>query len=224
MHSGSGLGHRGNGSCGLQLPLSTRKAMATLDGGRNGIDEGLRRRLNHWNGRVDKNGADWGFSSVLADVIESIAGAIYEDSGRNKGIVWASIRPLLEPLVNPRTMEIHPVRELEELCSQNSYKKSFSAAFTGGLVSVTVEVEADPCVHRATATGLNKKVAKKLAAKEVLKIDRKIGFSRNRGKIVCKLQGLVEWGGRNRKQVPKPAQSLHEDSQNPALMAFEKEG
>ncbi|KAK8970240.1 hypothetical protein KSP40_PGU017130 [Platanthera guangdongensis] len=130
--------------------------------------------LNNITSSFSGSSAGWdagvALPKVLADVIESIAGAIYEDSGRKKEIVWASIRPLLEPLVNPRTMEIHPVRELEELCSRNSYKKTFSASFTGGLVYVTVEVEADPCVHRATATGLNKKVAKKLAAKEVLVI------------------------------------------------------
>lgn len=105
---------------------------------------------------------------VLADVIESIAGAIYLDSGCNKETVWNSIRPLLEPLVSPETMEIHPVRELEELCSKKSYTKSFSKVFSGSLSSVTVEVDADGCLHKATSTGINMKVAKKLAAKEVL--------------------------------------------------------
>lgn len=83
-------------------------------------------------------------------------------------MVWNSIRPLLEPLVNPDTLEIHPVRELEELCSRKSYAKSYSKVFTSGLASVTVEVDADGRVHQATSTARNKKDAKKLAAKEVL--------------------------------------------------------
>ncbi|XP_020580814.1 endoribonuclease Dicer homolog 2a-like [Phalaenopsis equestris] len=105
---------------------------------------------------------------VLADVIESIAGAIYLDSGCNEKIVWNSIRPLLEPLVSPDTLEIHPVRELEELCSQKSYTKSFSSVCSGGLATVTADVDAAGCVHRATSTAINKQVAKKLASKEVL--------------------------------------------------------
>lgn len=105
---------------------------------------------------------------VLGDVIESLAGAIYIDSGFEKDVVWGSIRPLLEPIVSPETIEYHPVRELEELCSCKSYNKSFSMTCKDGLASITVEIEANGVIYRETCTGPNKKTAKKLAAKAVL--------------------------------------------------------
>lgn len=55
---------------------------------------------------------------VLADVIESIAGAIFVDSGYKKEVVFQSIKPLLEPLVTPETARRHPISELHELCQK----------------------------------------------------------------------------------------------------------
>ncbi|KAG8390725.1 hypothetical protein BUALT_Bualt01G0113300 [Buddleja alternifolia] len=53
---------------------------------------------------------------VLGDVIESLGGAILVDSGYNKDTVFQSMRPLLEPLVTPAMLRLHPIRELTELC------------------------------------------------------------------------------------------------------------
>lgn len=106
---------------------------------------------------------------VLADVIESICGAIYIDSKSNKEVVWKSMRPLLEPMVTPETMERHPLRELNEFCSQKSYNMSFSKTCRNGQASFTAEVEANGVVYTATIKGTDKKTAKKLAARDVLR-------------------------------------------------------
>ncbi|KAK6915779.1 Helicase, C-terminal [Dillenia turbinata] len=61
------------------------------------------------------------FPKVLGDVLESLAGAILVDSGYDKDIVFRSMRPLLEPLITPDTLRLHPVKELHELCQKEHF-------------------------------------------------------------------------------------------------------
>ncbi|KAG8641560.1 hypothetical protein MANES_12G002800v8, partial [Manihot esculenta] len=110
------------------------------------------------------------FPKVLGDVIESLAGAIFVDSGYNKEVVFQSIRPLLEPLVTPDTLKLHPVRELNELCQvQHFEKRKAVPSSINGTSSVTVEVGAHGLTFKHTSSAADKKTAKKLASKEVLK-------------------------------------------------------
>ncbi|KAJ8753073.1 hypothetical protein K2173_011841 [Erythroxylum novogranatense] len=109
-------------------------------------------------------------AKVLGDVIESLAGAILVDSGYNKEIVFKSIRPLLEPLITPETMKLHPVRELHQLCQKEHFKLSKPiVAPENGMISVTIEVEANGKIFRRTSTAAKKDMAKKLAYREILK-------------------------------------------------------
>ncbi|XXG49554.1 hypothetical protein AAC387_Pa02g3712 [Persea americana] len=106
---------------------------------------------------------------VLADIIESIAGAILIDSGFDKAAVWESIRPLLEPMVTPGTIKYQPVRELEEIYRKKSNKKpEYIVKDHDGVVSVTAEVRVDGTTFSETRTDPNKEAAEKLAAKAVL--------------------------------------------------------
>ncbi|XP_012466798.1 endoribonuclease Dicer homolog 2 isoform X2 [Gossypium raimondii] len=110
------------------------------------------------------------FPKVLGDVMESIAGAIFVDSGYNKETVFRSIRPLLEPLITLETMTVHPVKELNELCQKKHYEQRKPIVSHGnGVSSVTIEVEANGEVLKHTSTACDKKMAKKLASKEILK-------------------------------------------------------
>ncbi|KAK4487897.1 hypothetical protein RD792_003635 [Penstemon davidsonii] len=104
------------------------------------------------------------FPKVLGDVIESLAGAILVDSGYNKDVVFDSIRPLLEPMISPETMRLHPVRELSELCQKENFifKKPI-VSNQKGVAYVTVEVEANGFVHKESCSGADKKTAKRLA-------------------------------------------------------------
>ncbi|KAK4487901.1 hypothetical protein RD792_003639 [Penstemon davidsonii] len=110
------------------------------------------------------------FPKVLGDVIESLAGAILVDSGYNKDVVFESIRPLLEPMITPETMRLHPVRELNELCQKENYifKKPI-VSNQKGVAYVTIEVEANGFVHKESCSGANKRTAERLAYKNVLK-------------------------------------------------------
>ncbi|MBA0823434.1 hypothetical protein Goarm_020166, partial [Gossypium armourianum] len=110
------------------------------------------------------------FPKVLGDVMESLAGAIFVDSGYNKETVFRSIRPLLEPLITLETMTVHPVKELNELCQKKHYEQRKPIVSHGnGVSSVTIEVEANGEVLKHTSTACDKKMAKKLASKEILK-------------------------------------------------------
>lgn len=106
---------------------------------------------------------------VLGDIIESLAGAILVDSGYNKEVVWRSIRPLLEPLVTPNTLTIHPIRELTELCQKMNYTMEKTLSRNDGVNSCKIEVIADGLVHQYEYIGsADKKTATRLACKGVL--------------------------------------------------------
>ncbi|KAM4070956.1 hypothetical protein ACB094_11G024800 [Castanea mollissima] len=109
------------------------------------------------------------FPKVLADVIESLAGAILVDSGYNKEIAFQSMRPLLEPLITPETVVFDPAKELNELCQQEHFnmEKPIKSTNKDG-ASITIMVEADGKLFRHTATVSDKRIAKKIACKAVL--------------------------------------------------------
>ncbi|KAF8089861.1 hypothetical protein N665_0495s0010 [Sinapis alba] len=108
------------------------------------------------------------FPKVLGDVIESLAGAIHVDSGYNKEVVFASIKPLLGCMITPETVKLHPVRELTELCQKGQFELSKAKGFEKGEAYFTVEVKAKEMSFAHTAKASDKKMAKKLAYKEVL--------------------------------------------------------
>lgn len=108
----------------------------------------------------------------LADLIESIAGAIYVDSRYDKKVVWRAMRRLLEPLATHKTMEPDPVSELKELCEHKKYPKpSYSPTRDNGagVTRVVAEVKAAGTVYSGTGKGRNQDVAEVLAAKALLK-------------------------------------------------------
>ncbi|XP_047178314.1 endoribonuclease Dicer homolog 2-like [Vigna umbellata] len=110
------------------------------------------------------------FCPVLADVIESIAGAIFVDSGYKKEFVFKSIRPLLEPLVTPETAKRHPICELQELCQKNQYKLTeheHPPVRENEEILFIIEVKANRITRTAKAS--NKDTARKMASKELLK-------------------------------------------------------
>ena len=106
---------------------------------------------------------------VLGDVIESIAGAIYVDSKCNKEIVWRSMKRLLEPLATPGTLEMDPVKELQEFCNSKAYSITYTVTHDNRVSSVIAEVQTKGTAYKATQRGITADDAKKLVAKAVLK-------------------------------------------------------
>ncbi|PNX98622.1 endoribonuclease dicer 2-like protein, partial [Trifolium pratense] len=109
------------------------------------------------------------FPKVLGDIIESLAGAILVDSGYNKEVVWQSIRPLLEPLVTPDTLTVHPIRELTELCQKMNYPMQKTLSRNDGVTNCRIDVIADGVIHQYEYKGsTDRKTATRLACKGVL--------------------------------------------------------
>ncbi|XAR65808.1 Ribonuclease III [Bertholletia excelsa] len=105
---------------------------------------------------------------ALGDIIESLAGAILIDSGYNKEIVFQSIRPLLEPMITPQTVKLHPVRELNDLCHKEHYVKQKTVVSSGSTSTVTIKIEANGITYEHSHTASDRKVANKLACKAAL--------------------------------------------------------
>ncbi|KAI4385111.1 hypothetical protein MLD38_003171 [Melastoma candidum] len=102
---------------------------------------------------------------VLGDIVESIAGAIFLDSDYDTGVVWMVFQPLLQPMVTPDKLPMHPVRELQERCQQQAEGLEYKATRTGNLAKVEVFVDG---VQVGIAQNPQKKMAQKLAARNAL--------------------------------------------------------
>ncbi|XP_058092757.1 endoribonuclease Dicer homolog 2-like isoform X3 [Magnolia sinica] len=130
-----------------------------------GLDEGIMLFVNSFGQSLPYSTFGWkaksAFPRPLADILESIAGAILVDSGFDKNAVWESIRPLLEPMATPDTLEQQPVRELEELRVRRSYEKP---TFQDGVASIT----ADGIIHEEAYVSSNKKTSAKIGAEALL--------------------------------------------------------
>ncbi|CAL0302273.1 unnamed protein product [Lupinus luteus] len=61
----------------------------------------------------------------LADIVESIIGAVFIDCGNSVETVWMVFKSLLEPLIDPNTLRTHPVTELQEVCQKKNKKVKF---------------------------------------------------------------------------------------------------
>lgn len=100
---------------------------------------------------------------VLSDLVESLAGAVFLDSGYKLDTVWNVFKQLLKPLVTPATLRLEPIRELWELCQtekfgEPNYKKKREAM---GDFDMTVTVE----LKDETITGVGRKPDEKSARK-----------------------------------------------------------
>ncbi|CAA0826798.1 Endoribonuclease Dicer homolog 1 [Striga hermonthica] len=102
---------------------------------------------------------------VLGDIVESIAGAIFLDRGCNTAAVWKVFQPLLNPMVTPETLPMHPVRELQERCQQQAEGLEYKATRSGNLATVEVYIDG---VQVGIAHNAQKKMAQKLAARNAL--------------------------------------------------------
>ncbi|KAL5974515.1 hypothetical protein ACLOJK_031180 [Asimina triloba] len=62
---------------------------------------------------------------ILADIVESLLGAVFVDTGYSLDKVWEVFKGLLEPLITPETLGKHPVTELVEFCQKNGLRATF---------------------------------------------------------------------------------------------------
>lgn len=62
---------------------------------------------------------------VLADIVESLIGAIFLDSNSSLETTWQVVKNLLQPMITVTTVKTHPVTKLHETCQKNGLKIEF---------------------------------------------------------------------------------------------------
>lgn len=116
-------------------------------------------------------------SKVLADILESLSGAICVDGGFNLSRVWEVFEPILQPLISSRIVRLHPVRELQEVCQKNHLTWSKSLSRNGGQqCQYAYEINVSTDVIKGTAVSKDKKSAKKRAALDALAKLKVLGY------------------------------------------------
>ncbi|KAF3443629.1 hypothetical protein FNV43_RR13319 [Rhamnella rubrinervis] len=112
----------------------------------------------HSNGLID-------VPKDLADVVESAIGAVFIDSNSCLDTVWKVFKSLLEPIISPGTIKMHPVTELYEMCQKNNLNVRFVDLWKKN-IGFHVYIE-DQLIGRASY-GLKKDIAYNRAAKDAL--------------------------------------------------------
>ncbi|TKY50002.1 Ribonuclease 3 protein 3 [Spatholobus suberectus] len=112
----------------------------------------------HSNGLID-------VPKDLADIVESTIGAVFIDCGSSIDIVWKIFKGLLEPLIDPDTIQKHPVTELYEVCQKQNLKIQFVDRWKE---SMAFNVVIDEKLVGTGIYGTKKQIAQSRAAKDAL--------------------------------------------------------
>ncbi|CAJ0586802.1 unnamed protein product, partial [Mesorhabditis spiculigera] len=108
---------------------------------------------------------------AMSDIFESVAGAIYLDSGCDLDVVWRVFYALMKETIDeccknpPRS----PIRELLELEPGTTRFSKMERIIETGKARVTVDVQRNGNALRFTGMGRNYRIAKTTAAKRALK-------------------------------------------------------
>lgn len=134
-------------------------------------DEYANRSCVYWELFISENEAehleDIEVPKALGDIFESVAGAIYLDSGMSLDAVWASYYPMMKPEIEYFSYNVpkSPIRVLLEKQPQSA-KFSKPEITSGRKIRVCVEVFN---VGKFVGVGRNKRIAKCTAAKRALR-------------------------------------------------------
>ncbi|MFQ6620270.1 hypothetical protein Gotur_000507 [Gossypium turneri] len=122
------------------------------------FSEEIQRYPLHSNGLVD-------VPKALADLVESVIGAVFIDSNSSIDIVWKVFKDLLEPIIRRETLKIHPVTQLYEMCQKKNLKVKFVDLWKE---STTFDVFVDDQFVGRGSCRLKKEIAHNRAAKDAL--------------------------------------------------------
>ncbi|KAH7447488.1 hypothetical protein KP509_01G108700 [Ceratopteris richardii] len=125
---------------------------------------------------------------VLGDILESLSGAISLDCGFDLDSVWQVFAPLMEPLIKSGRIEMHPVRELAELCQKHHFPSDSSFQRNGNQCQYRFEVKINDRLIEGTAKCKDKRSSKNQAALNVLLKMKDLGYVHP--KSIYKLEAL----------------------------------
>ncbi|CAI9280062.1 unnamed protein product [Lactuca saligna] len=77
--------------------------------------EGIEQYPSHSHGMIDP-------PKVLADLLESLIGAIFIDTDSSMDSTWEVVERLLQPLITPENLKLHPVAKFNEACQKMGVK------------------------------------------------------------------------------------------------------
>ena len=124
----------------------------------------------HSNGLIDA-------PKDLADIVESTIGAVFMDCN-SIDVVWDVFKGLLEPIITPETIQIHPNTQLLEMCQKNRHSLKYVDSWEK---DYSVECVIDGKIVGRGTYSLRKDVAISRAAKDAL--DNKWKWMENNGVI-----------------------------------------
>ena len=81
--------------------------------------------------------------------------------------MWEITLSFLDPIISFSTLQLSPIRELQELCQYHSCGPPFSVSEKGSMYLVEAKVKGDNVSATASATNSSIKEAKKIAAERV---------------------------------------------------------
>ncbi|CAK9321823.1 unnamed protein product [Citrullus colocynthis] len=156
---------------------------------------------------------------VLADIVESVAGAVYVDVNFDLQRLWVIIRGLLEPIYTLEDLQVEPqpVTVLFEVCQKNGKQVDIKNWKNGSTNVANVYVDGS---FVASGTSMQKEIARLNAAREAL--IKLSDFMDTRIRTVVTIDGIDESfeieGAKHKlhdfcckKKWPKPNYSTEKD-------------
>ncbi|OVA00281.1 Ribonuclease III domain [Macleaya cordata] len=104
---------------------------------------------------------------ALGDLVESCVGAMLLDTGFNLNDVWKIMLSFLDPIMSFSSLQLNPVRELQELCQSLKWDVQFHESKKGGNFLVKAEVCGKHVHLTSSATNRSKKAATRTVAREI---------------------------------------------------------
>ncbi|XVF35510.1 hypothetical protein REPUB_Repub18cG0151900 [Reevesia pubescens] len=114
---------------------------------------------------------------ALGDLVESSFGAILLDTGFNLNRVWKIMLSLLDPIKSLSSMQLNPIRELQEFCQSRNWDLEFLASKSGRNFSVVAKVNAGDVPLAVSAINPNKKAATRTAAHQIYVKLKALGYA-----------------------------------------------
>ncbi|KAG6519471.1 ribonuclease 3-like protein 2 [Zingiber officinale] len=116
-------------------------------------------------GRISFGGSILKARAVLADMVESIAAAVYWDCDSNLKVVWKIFSKILTPIITLETMKEQPVAALNMLCQKQGKALEFRSSSFGSSCTVSAFVDGKAM---GTGTARQMEIAKLNAARDAL--------------------------------------------------------
>eukprot|EP00850_Spirogloea_muscicola_P022108 SM000277S10343 [mRNA] locus=s277:85413:96633:- [translate_table: standard] len=113
---------------------------------------------------IDQFGCEDMAPKVLGDLLESLAGAVFVDTGYDMAATWRIFEPLITPLPTPDTVQLQANRALQELCQRNGLKLEYVLRTRDGEPGVDVDVVIEGSVLTSAGHDQSRTTARKLAA------------------------------------------------------------